>query len=139
MTNRDRTDHAIVAEPVHRLGHADRQSKLLTAALLVAAGGFIAQEVAGVTGTPTIPPGLVAIVAAAAVVAFTSSPWAPLAGVAASVLNLVVFVVVGAADRFVDTTPLLAFVGAWLMVPGLVISSVAGTIAALNNHPGNQQ
>ena len=45
--------------------------RTLIVGLLVAAAGFIAQMVAGVTDTPTIPPGLVAIVAAAALVAFT--------------------------------------------------------------------
>jgi hypothetical protein len=110
------------------------QRKLIVVALLVAAAGFVAQMIAGVSDTPTIPPGLVAIVAAAALVAFTSSPSAPLAGVAAGVFNLVVFAVVGAVDRLIDTTPLLAFVGAWLMVLGLIVSSVTGTIAALNTH-----
>jgi hypothetical protein len=111
---------------------ADRQRKLTVAALLVAAAGFIAQMIAGVTDTPTIPPGLVAIVAAAALVAFTSWPSAPLAGVAAGVFNLVAFAVVGAVDRLIDTSPLLAFVGAWLMILGLIVSSVTGTIASSN-------
>jgi predicted branched-subunit amino acid permease len=64
------------------------QGKLTVVALVVAAAGFIAQMIAGVTDTPTIPPGLVAIVAAATLVAFTSLPWAPLAAVVAGVFNL---------------------------------------------------
>jgi hypothetical protein len=99
-----------------RTNQANRQRKLQVGALLVAAGGFIAQMIAGVTDTPTIPPGLVAIVAAAALVAFTSWQSARLVGVAAGVFNLVAFAVVGAVDRLTDTTPLLAVVGAWLMV-----------------------
>lgn len=113
------------------------QRKLTVVALLVAAAGFIAQMIAGVTDTPTIPPGLVAIVAPAALVAFTSWPSAPLAGVAVGVFSLLVFAVVGAVDRLVDTAPLLAFVGAWLIVLGLIVSSVTGTIAALNTDRGS--
>jgi hypothetical protein len=112
-----------------RTNQANRQRKLQVGALLVAAGGFIAQMIAGVTDTPTIPPGLVAIVAAAALVAFTSWQSARLVGVAAGVFNLVAFAVVGAVDRLTDTTPLLAFVGAWLMVLGLSFSCVTGTVA----------
>jgi hypothetical protein len=116
---------------------ADVQRKLIVVALLAAAAGFIAQMIAGVTDTPTIPPGLVAIVAAAALTALTSWPSVPLAVVAASVFNLLVFAVRGAVDRLIDTTPLLASVGAWLMVLGLTVSSVTGTIAALNTHRGS--
>jgi hypothetical protein len=112
------------------------QRTLIVVGLLVAAGGFIAQMVAGVTDTPTIPPGLVAIVAAAALVAFTPWPLAPLVAVAAGVFNLGALAVVGAFDRLIDTSPLLAFVGAWLMVVGLIVSSLTGTIAALNTHRG---
>jgi hypothetical protein len=138
MTDRHPTARTIAAELGGGLGQADMQRKLLVVALLVAAAGFIAQMIAGVTDTPTIPPGLVAIVAAAALVAFTSWPSAPLAGVAAGVFNLLAFAVVGAIDRLIDTTPLLAFVGAWLMVLGLIVSCVTGTIAALNTHRGSR-
>jgi hypothetical protein len=136
MTDQHPTARTIAAELGRGLGQADMQRKLLVDALLVAAAGFIAQMIAGVTDTPTIPPGLVAIVAAAALVAFTSWPSAPLAGVAAGVFNLFAFAVVGAIDRLIDTTPLLALVGAWLMVLGLIVSCVTGTIAAPNTHRG---
>jgi hypothetical protein len=52
---------------------------LTVVALLAAAAGFVLQMVAGVTNTPTIPPGLVVLLAAAALVAFTSWRWAFLA------------------------------------------------------------
>lgn len=107
---------------------------LMVVALLVAAAGFIAQLIAGVTDTPTIPPGLVAIVVAAALVAFTSWAWAPLIAIAVSVFNLVVFVAVGGVNRLTETTELLAFVGSWLMVLALIVSCVAGSSAALESH-----
>jgi hypothetical protein len=123
-----------IRDPRESIQEAAMQRPLIVLGLLVAAAGFIAQMIAGVTDTPTIPPGLVAIVAAAALVAFTPWPSAPLIAVAAGVFNLGAFAVVGAVDRLIDTTPLLAFVGAWLMVLGLIVSSLTGTIAALNTH-----
>jgi hypothetical protein len=132
MTGLQNTRHTTLAGVGS--GQANPRRELMVVALVVAAAGFIAQMIAGVTSTPTIPPGLVAIVAAAALVAFTSSPSAPLAGVAAGVFNLLAFLIVGAVDRLADTAPLLAFLGAWLMVLGLIVSSVIGTIAALHPH-----
>jgi hypothetical protein len=114
----------------------DMQRKLIVVALLAAAAGFIAQMIAGVTDAPTIPPGLVAIVAAAALVAFSSGPSGPLAGVAAGLFNLAVFTARGYVDRLVDTTPVLSLVGAWLLVIGLVGTCVTGTIAAARSDRG---
>jgi len=102
-------------------------------ALLVAATGFVIQLVSGVTDTPTIPPGLVAILAAALVVAVGPGRWAPIAGLAAGVFNLVAFVVVDATDRLVDVSPPAAFVGAWFMITALIVACVAGTVATMRN------
>ena len=103
-------------------------------ALLVASIGFLIQMVSGVTDTPTIPPGLVVILAAALVVAFGPGAWAPVAGPAAGLFNLVAFVVVDAAERLVEPSPPAALVGAWFMVAALIVASVAGTIATIRNH-----
>ena len=109
--------------------------RLLTVvALLVAAVGFVLQLVAGVTNTPTIPPGLVAILVAAGLVAFVRGPSVAVAGPAAGLFNLVAFVVVGAADRLIDPSPATAFVGAWLMVVALIVASLTGTIATVQSH-----
>ena len=107
---------------------------LTVVALLVAAIGFVIQMVSGVTDTPTIPPGLVAIIVAALVVAFRPGRWAPVTGPAAGLFNLVAFVVVDAADRLLEPSPPTAFVGAWFMVLALIVASVAGTIATIRNH-----
>jgi hypothetical membrane protein len=104
---------------------------LTLVALLAAAAGFVLQMVAGVTNTPTIPPGLVVLLAAAALVALTSWRWAFLVGVAAAVFNLLAFVVVGAVDRLVDATPAIGFLGAWVMVVALIVVCVAGTLATV--------
>jgi hypothetical protein len=104
---------------------------LTLVALLAAAVGFVLQMVAGITNTPTIPPGLVALLAAAAVIAFTSWRWASLVGVAAAVFNLFAFVIVGAVHRLFDVTPAIGFIGAWVMAVSLIVVCVAGTLAAV--------
>jgi hypothetical protein len=108
-------------------------SKLTVLALLVAAIGFVVQMIAGVTNTPTIPPGLVAILVAAGLVAFVPGRWVPIAGPAAALFNLVAFVLVGAAGRLFQSSPASAFVGAWLMVVALIVAGVARTIATVQN------
>jgi hypothetical protein len=122
-------------DPTSPQAAATTASRLTVVALLAAAAGFVAQMAAGVTDTPTIPPGLVAIVAAAGLVAFLPGESVPLAGPATGLFNLVALFVVGAADRLLDVSPTSAFVGAWVMVVALIVASVAGTIATYNRRP----
>jgi hypothetical protein len=109
-------------------------SNITVIALLVAGVGFVLQMAAGVTDTPTIPPGLVVIVGAALFVAVAPTGWTPLAGPVAGLFNLLAVAVVGTADRLADPSPAGAFIGAWMMIPGLIVATVAGTIAAARNH-----
>lgn len=109
-------------------------SKLTVVALLVAAIGFVVQMAAGVTDTPTIPPGLVAILLAAVLVAFLPGRGAPVAGPVAGLFNLIAFVVVSAADRLGDPSPASAFAGAWFMFVALIVATVAGTVATVRNY-----
>jgi hypothetical protein len=115
-------------------GTLSTASKLTVVTLLVAAIGFVVQMVAGVTNTPTIPPGLVAILLAAGLIAFLPGRGVPATGPAAGLFNLVVFVVVGAADRLLQPSPASAFLGAWFMVVALIIATFAGTIATVQNY-----
>jgi hypothetical protein len=110
-----------------------RTSRLTAVALLIAAVGFVTQMVAGVTDTPTIPPGLIVILVAAGLVAFVPGRWMPLAGVVAGVFNLVASIVVDAVDRLTDPSPATGFIGAWLMHIGLIAACVLGTIATVRN------
>jgi hypothetical protein len=112
---------------------ASAASKGTVIALLVAGVGFVVQMAAGVTDTPTIPPGLVAIVGAALLVTVVPTGSTPLAGPAAGVFNLLAMVVVGAADRLADPSPASGFIGVWTMVLGLIAAIIAGTIAAARN------
>ena len=108
-------------------------SRLTGVALLIAAAGFVIQMAAGVTDTPTIPPGLVVILVAASAVAFVPGRWVPLAGVVAGLFNLVASVAVDAVDRLTDPSPVAGFIGAWLMQVGLIAACVVGTIATARN------
>ena len=99
------------------------------AALGLAAAGFIALETSGNTDTPVVPPGLVVILGAVAVIAWVRARWAPIAGVVAGVFNLFAMFVVDADGRLTDTSPAVAFVGSWAMVLGLIGAVVAGGLA----------
>ncbi|TDC78665.1 hypothetical protein [Actinomadura sp. 7K507] len=106
---------------------------LTVGALLVAALGFVVQMIAGVTDTPTIPPGLVAILLAAGLIAFVPGRAVPLAAPAAGLLNLIVFAF-KAADRLVEPNPASGLIGAWAMALALIVATVGGTIATLRNY-----
>jgi hypothetical protein len=112
---------------------APRTSRLTAVALLIAAVGFVTQMVAGVTDTPTIPPGLVVILVAAGLVTFVPGRWMPLAGVVVGLFNLVASIVVDAVDRLTDPSPAAGFIGAWLMHIGLIAACILGTIATVRN------
>ena len=105
--------------------------RLTVVALLVASGGFMMQELAGVTNTPKIPAGLVVLLGATLLVAFAPGRWAPLAGTFAGLFCLVATVVVGAMGRLIDPDPLASLIGIWIMVPALVVATVGGVVASL--------
>lgn len=106
--------------------------KVTVGALLVAAAAFVLQMVAGVTDTPTVPPGLVAILLAAGLIAFAPGRAVPLAAPAAGLLNLIVFAF-KAADRLVEPSPAGGLIGAWAMVLALVVATLGGVIATQQN------
>lgn len=126
------------APPVSQLSPASvfRNARAMTTIALVVAGiAFVIQMAAGVTDTPTIPPGLIAIVVAAGLVAFVPGPLVPLAGTAAGLFNLGAFIVVGATDRLFDANPEAALVAVWCMVVALVVGSIAGLLATNQDAP----
>jgi hypothetical protein len=107
--------------------------KRTVAALVVAAGGFVLQMVSGVTNTPTIPPGLVALLVGGVVVAFAPWSWAPIVGAAAALFNLAAFPLVGAVPRLFQPSPLGGFIGVWLMFLSLIVAVVAGIVATIQS------
>jgi hypothetical protein len=73
--------------------------KVTVAALLVAAAGFAIQIVSGVD-VPTVPPGLVIMLVAAALVAFGPWRWTPVVGMIVGLFLLVGFFASGSGPVF---------------------------------------
>ncbi|MFA1548345.1 hypothetical protein [Actinomadura chokoriensis] len=108
--------------------------KVTFAALLTAGVAFVVLEAAGLTDTPPIPPGLVAIVLAACLLALAPGRWTPVAGAVAALFNLVVMFAVGAQERLVEPKSALDLVAGWVLVVALVVASVGGTAAGFRRN-----
>ncbi|MFB4306725.1 hypothetical protein [Actinomadura sp. GTD37] len=116
-----------------RLTGLSATGKATFSALLAAGAAFVVLEVAGLTDTPPIPPGLVAIVLAAGLLAAVPGRWTPVAGAVAALFNLVVMFAVGAQERLVDPESALDLMAGWVLLVALIIASVTGTAAAFRN------
>jgi hypothetical protein len=107
---------------------------LNVAGLLVAAAGIMIQYVSGVD-YPTVPPGPIILLAAAAVVTFGPWRWSPYVGLGAAV-----FLTIGGAiatiagngfnETLGDPGELGGFAGAVVQIAGLAIALPAGVVAA---------
>jgi hypothetical protein len=107
--------------------------KLTVAALLVAALGFAMQIVFGLS-VPTIPPGLLILVVAAALVALVPQRWAPGIGVVVGVFMLVGFFASGALLNLVDPARLGVLVGAWVQFIAVIVTTVTGLVTIAQNY-----
>jgi len=111
------------------LSRLSRPTRTEAASLAVAAAGIIIQIIGGVD-YPAVPPGLVILLAAAALVAFLPWRWAPVIGVLAGA-----FMVIGAiaaANARYDLTHAGhpgAFIGTWIQLIAVVVAVVAGVKA----------
>jgi hypothetical protein len=103
------------------------------AGLLATAAGILVLRFSGVA-MPPIPPGLVLLVAAAALVAFSPWRWAPAAGVLIALFEAVGYLASGSAGGLfaLDSAGLL--VGTWVRGIGIVVALVAGTAATVAAH-----
>ena len=108
-------------------------SKLTVAALLVAAAGFAIQIFSGVD-VPMVPPGFVIMLVAAGLVAFLPWRWIPVVGAAVGLFLLVGFFASGAVGSLLDPSRLGIFVGAWIPFLAVIVTVVAGIVAALQNY-----
>jgi hypothetical protein len=99
------------------------------AALIVAAVGIVVQIIGGVN-YPAVPPGLIILLAAAALVAFLPWRWAPVFGVAGAA-----FLLFGAAAAASSRNHLShpghpgAFIGSWIQLAAVVVAVAAGIVA----------
>jgi hypothetical protein len=110
-----------------------RASQLTVAALLVAAAGFVMQIVAGVD-VPTVPPGLVILLVAAALVTFAPWRWMPVVGVVVGLFLLVGFFASGAVGSLLEPSELGVFLGAWVQFLAVIFAVVAGIVAVSQNY-----
>ncbi len=108
-------------------------SKVTVAALLVAAAGFAIQIVSGVD-VPTVPPGLVIMLVAAALVAFGPWRWTPVVGVIVGLFLLVGFFASGSVGSLLAPDQSGVFVGAWVQFLAVIVTVVAGIVAAVQNY-----
>ncbi len=106
--------------------------KVTVAALLVAAAGIVIQYVSGVD-FPTVPPGLIILLVAAALVAF--GPWkrTPVVGIVVGLFLLVGFFASGQIGPLLDPGWFGRFVGVWVLFLSVVVAVVAGTVATIQN------
>lgn len=110
-----------------------RASQLTVAALLVAAAGFVIQIISGVD-VPTVPPGLVILLVAAALVAFGPWRWLPIVGAAVGLFLLVGFFASGAVGSLLEPTQWGVFIGAWVQFLAVIFAVVAGIVAVVQNY-----
>jgi hypothetical protein len=108
-------------------------SKLTVAALLVAALGFAIQIISGID-VPTVPPGLVILVAAATVVALLPWRWVPVAGAFAGLFLFVGFFASGALGNLLDPSRFGVLVGAWIQFLALIVAVAGGLVATIQNY-----
>ena len=111
------------------ISRLSRPARTEAAALTIAAAGIIVQIIGGVP-YPVVPPGLVVLLAAAALVVFLPWRWAPLTGVIGGG-----FLLIGGAaaerSRYDLSHPGHpgAFVGTWIEIAALAVAVVAGLAA----------
>ncbi len=110
-----------------------RASQLTVAALLVAAAGFVIQIVSGVV-VPTVPPGLVILLVAAASVAFAPWRWMPVVGVVVGLFLLVGFFASGAVVSLLEPSQLGVFLGAWVQFLAVIVAVATGIVAVSQNY-----
>ena len=111
------------------LSRLSRPARTAAAALAVAAIGIVIQIIGGVNYT-AVPPGLIILLAAAALVAFLPWRWAPVFGVLAGAF-MVIGAIAAANARYDLTHPGHpgAFIGTWIQLIAVVVAVVAGVMA----------
>jgi hypothetical protein len=108
-------------------------SKVTIAALLIAALGFAIQIVSGIEA-PTVPPGLVIMLVAAAAVGLLPWRWAPVVGIAVGLFLFVGFFAGGAVGNLLDPSRFGVLVGAWIQFLSVIVAVVAGAVATIQNY-----
>lgn len=96
--------------------------------LLVGAVGLIGQKLAGVT-MPAVPPGLIFLIVAAALMLNPKWKWAAIVAVLAGLAEVAGFFGSGSAPKLGDFGDFAVAVSSWVRLIGIVIAVVAGALA----------
>ncbi|PRY02307.1 hypothetical protein [Allonocardiopsis opalescens] len=114
-----------------------RRDGRLSAARLALIGGMLATvtgiAVLGLSGVamPVVPPAVVLLVAAAALVAFGPWTWAPAVGALVVLAELAGFVATGAVSGLVETAQPGIMAGSWLRAAGIAVALAAAALAVI--------
>ena len=101
-------------------------------ALLVAVVGIVVQILSGVD-YPPVPPGIVILLVAAGLVAFTPWRWSPLFGVAVGLFLIVGFAASGALGNLTIMGELGVLVGMWIQFLAVIVAAIVGLAATVAN------
>jgi hypothetical protein len=107
--------------------------KLTVIGLVVAAAGIVILDVSGIA-FPTVPPGLVILLAAAALVGFAPWRWIPAVGAFVGLFLTVGFVASGSVSYLIDAGRPGVLAGAWVELLGVLTALVAGVIATIQHY-----
>lgn len=83
---------------------------------------------------PTVPPGLVILLAAAGLVALSPWRWAPAIGIGVGLFVFVGFFAGGAVSNLFDPSRFGVLVGAWIQFLAVIAVIVAGGVATTRNY-----
>jgi hypothetical protein len=112
------------------ISRLSRPARTQVSALIVAAAGIVVQIIAGVN-YPAVPPGLIILLVAAALVLFLPWRWVSLIAVFASGFLLIGgFANADSRSHLTHVGHPGAFVGTWIEIAAMAVAVVAG-IAAL--------
>jgi hypothetical protein len=102
--------------------------------LVLGAVGIVVLRFAGVA-MPPVPPGLVLLVGAAALVAAVDRRWPAVVGVLVAAAEIAGFVLTGGLADLVTGPTAGVLIGSWARGVGVAVAAVAGIVAVLAPRP----
>lgn len=98
------------------------------AGLVLGAVGIVVLRFAGVA-MPPVPPGLVLLVGAAALVAAVDRRWPAVIGILVAAAEIAGFVLTGGLDDLVGASTAGIGIGSWARAVGIAVAAAAGVVA----------
>ncbi len=98
--------------------------------LVAGAVGILVLRFSG-AAMPSVPPGLVLLVAAAALVAFSTRRWAPIVAVLVALSEILGYVLSGSTYGLFAVDSIGILIGTWVRGIGIVVAFAAGIAATV--------